>query len=61
VAKSRCAFVNFKDRETAETAAEAWANGFEIDEEVVNVKWGRSRTKNIGSTGTAEEGSSVVS
>jgi len=48
--------VNFKDRETAETAAEAWANGFEIDEEVVNVKWGRSRTKVIGSS-TSIEGS----
>ncbi|CAL1705076.1 unnamed protein product [Somion occarium] len=43
VAKSRCAFVNFKDRETAETAAHAWANGFEIGEETATVKWGRSK------------------
>lgn len=40
----RCAFVNFKDRPTAERAAEAWANGLEIDEVTVAVKWGRSRT-----------------
>ena len=53
--------MNFKDRETAETAAEAWANGFEIDEEMVNVKWGRSRTKIIGTSLSTEEGSSVVS
>lgn len=45
VEKSRCAFVNFKERAKAETAAHAWANGFEIDGEVVTVKWGRSRPK----------------
>jgi len=39
----RCAFVNFKDRPTAERAAEAWANGLEVDGETVGVKWGRSR------------------
>ncbi|THU87251.1 pre-mRNA-splicing factor SLT11 [Dendrothele bispora CBS 962.96] len=43
VAKSRCAFINFKDRSSAERAVEAWANGLEIDEQRVNVKWGRSR------------------
>ncbi|GLB34854.1 putative torus domain containing protein [Lyophyllum shimeji] len=43
VAKSRCAFVNFKERSVAETAAQAWANGLEIDGESVGVKWGRSR------------------
>ncbi|KAJ7581213.1 pre-mRNA-splicing factor SLT11 [Mycena floridula] len=35
VAKTRCAF--------PETAAEAWANGFEIDGTTVAVKWGRSK------------------
>ncbi|KAJ3492362.1 hypothetical protein NLI96_g10 [Meripilus lineatus] len=43
VAKSRCAFVNFTDRETAEKAAQAWASGFEVEGETVGVKWGRSR------------------
>lgn len=43
VAKSRCAFVNFRDRASAETAAQAWASGLEIDGESVVVKWGRSR------------------
>ncbi|KAF9053821.1 pre-mRNA-splicing factor SLT11 [Hymenopellis radicata] len=45
VAKSRCAFVNFKDRSSAETAAQAWANGLEVDNERVAVKWGRSKAK----------------
>jgi hypothetical protein len=40
---SRCAFVNFKDRESAERAAEAWANGLDLDGERVSVRWGRSR------------------
>jgi pre-mRNA-splicing factor RBM22/SLT11 len=39
----RCAFVNFKDRPSAELAAAAWASGFEIDGQTVGVKWGRSR------------------
>jgi pre-mRNA-splicing factor RBM22/SLT11 len=39
----RCAFVNFKDRATAELAAEAWANGLDVDGERVGVKWGRSK------------------
>ncbi|OSX65340.1 hypothetical protein POSPLADRAFT_1044728 [Postia placenta MAD-698-R-SB12] len=43
VAKSRCAFVNFKDRQSAELAAQAWANGLDMDGETVNVKWGRSK------------------
>lgn len=43
VAKSRCAFVNFKDRNSAERAAEAWANGLDMDDERVLVKWGRSK------------------
>ncbi|KAF9075173.1 pre-mRNA-splicing factor SLT11 [Rhodocollybia butyracea] len=43
VAKSRCAFVNFKERDTSELAAQAWANGLEIDGERVTVKWGRSK------------------
>ena len=39
----RCAFVNFKDRATAEVAAGAWANGLDIDGERVAVKWGRGK------------------
>jgi len=35
--------VNFKDRHSAERAAEAWANGLDMDDERVNVKWGRSK------------------
>jgi len=46
VGKSRCAFVNFKERGAAETAAAAWAHGLEIDEVQVTVKWGRSRAVN---------------
>jgi pre-mRNA-splicing factor RBM22/SLT11 len=45
VEKTRCAFVNFKDRSVAETAAQAWANGLEVDGERIAVKWGRSRPK----------------
>lgn len=39
----RCAFVNFTDRATAELAAAAWAGGFEMDDQPLGVKWGRSR------------------
>jgi len=50
VAKSRCAFVNFKDRISAERAAEAWANGLDMDGERLGVRWGRS--KNTSATTT---------
>ncbi|KAJ3528317.1 hypothetical protein NMY22_g9464 [Coprinellus aureogranulatus] len=43
VAKTRCAFANFKDRDSAEVAAAAWAKGLEVDGQRVTVKWGRSR------------------
>jgi len=33
----------FKDRSSAERAAEAWANGLDIEGERAGVKWGRSR------------------
>jgi len=45
VAKSQCAFVNFKQRSIAETAAHAWAHGIDIDGQRITVKWGRARTK----------------
>src|SRR5882762_2956061 len=45
----RCAFVNFKDRVSAEQAAEAWANGLDMDGERLGVRWGR------GKNGTATE------
>ncbi|KAJ7741530.1 hypothetical protein DFH07DRAFT_925993 [Mycena maculata] len=47
VAKSRCAFVNFKQRSIAETAAQSWANGLEVDGEPITVKWGRGRAKKV--------------
>jgi pre-mRNA-splicing factor RBM22/SLT11 len=43
VEKTRCAFVNFKDRATAERAAEAWAMGLTVDGVKVNVRWGRGK------------------
>jgi len=43
VAKSRCAFVNFTERSAAEIAAQAWANGLDMDGERVAVKWGRGK------------------
>jgi len=48
VAKSRCAFVNFKDRMSAERAAELWALGFDIDGTRAGVKWGRSKAAKSG-------------
>ncbi|KAH7912230.1 hypothetical protein BJ138DRAFT_1084039 [Hygrophoropsis aurantiaca] len=50
VSKSRCAFINFKDRSSAERAAEAWANGLDMSGERVLVKWGRSRNTNAAKT-----------
>ncbi|KAI0064577.1 pre-mRNA-splicing factor SLT11 [Artomyces pyxidatus] len=43
VAKSRCAFVNFKDRAAAERAAQAWSGGLELEGEQLGVRWGRSK------------------
>lgn len=40
---TRCAFVNFKDRVSAERAAEAWAKGLDMDGQRASVKWGRSK------------------
>jgi pre-mRNA-splicing factor RBM22/SLT11 len=40
----RCAFVNFKDRISAERAAESWANGLDMDGERLGVRWGRSKS-----------------
>ena len=39
----RCAFVNFKDRASAELAAQAWANGLDMDGERLGIRWGRSK------------------
>lgn len=41
----RCAFVNFKERATAEMAAQAWSHGLEIDGELITIKWGRGKPK----------------
>jgi pre-mRNA-splicing factor RBM22/SLT11 len=53
----RCAFVNFKDRATAEIASQAWASGLNVDGENVNVKWGRSRS---GAPAAVSAGSSAI-
>ncbi|KAF8743639.1 hypothetical protein AX14_001696 [Amanita brunnescens Koide BX004] len=52
VAKTRCAFVNFQERSAAETAAQAWANGLEIDGENVTIKWGRGKAAKNAATVT---------
>ena len=50
VAKSRCAFVNFKSRAAAERAAEAWATGLDMEGQVVGAKWRKSRVQKDGGT-----------
>ncbi|KAH7929746.1 hypothetical protein BV22DRAFT_1029141 [Leucogyrophana mollusca] len=60
VTKSRCAFINFKDRFSAERAAEAWANGLDIDGERIIVKWGRSRNTNATKATGASSSTSVA-
>ena len=57
----RCAFINWKDRATAEIAAQAWANGLEIDGETVNVRWGRSKGVSGSKSAKAGPSSLVVS
>ncbi|KAH7340216.1 pre-mRNA-splicing factor SLT11 [Rhizoctonia solani] len=57
VEKSRCAFINFKERKDAERAAEAWAGGVEVDGTKVNVKWGRSRGAAAGAAPSASTSS----
>lgn len=49
----RCAFVNFKDRTSAERAAEAWAHGLDMDGERISVRWGRGKNGGTGSVGTS--------
>ncbi|EPQ58723.1 hypothetical protein GLOTRDRAFT_36495 [Gloeophyllum trabeum ATCC 11539] len=46
----RCAFVNFRDRPSAELAAQAWANGLDIEGERVSVRWGRSKNSAASSS-----------
>ncbi|KZV72886.1 hypothetical protein PENSPDRAFT_575345 [Peniophora sp. CONT] len=43
VAKTHCAFINFRERAGAEAAAVAWATGLEVDGARVGVRWGRSK------------------
>jgi len=61
VTKTRCAFVNFKERAAAEIAAQAWANGLEIDGECVTIKWGRGRTAKNGTSANADTTTVAVS
>jgi pre-mRNA-splicing factor RBM22/SLT11 len=56
----RCAFVNFKDRATAERAAEAWANGLDVDGERVSIRWGRSKAAMPPSNLAGDAGASPV-
>jgi len=58
VAKSRCAFMNFKDRASAERAAEAWSHGLDMDGERISVRWGRGKN---GGTGKASSDSANAS
>jgi len=53
VAKTRCAFVNFKDRTSAERAAEVWALGLDINGQRAGVKWGRSKAAKSTTSATA--------
>ncbi|KZT40836.1 hypothetical protein SISSUDRAFT_1059890 [Sistotremastrum suecicum HHB10207 ss-3] len=50
VAKTRCAFVNFVDRMSAERAAEAWALGLDVEGQRASVKWGRAKAAKAPST-----------
>jgi len=56
----RCAFINFKDRPSAERAAEAWANGLDIEDQRVGVKWGRSRNASATAGKSVGESSATV-
>lgn len=55
----RCAFINFRERNVAEKAAEAWAAGVNVDGTKANVRWGRSKGSS-GST-TSVPTSAVIS
>jgi len=59
VAKSRCAFVNFKDRASAERAAEVWALGLDIGNQRASVKWGRSKAAKATPTLTSDTATPV--
>ncbi|KAF9564384.1 hypothetical protein CPC08DRAFT_788981 [Agrocybe pediades] len=59
IEKTRCAFVNFKERSAAETAAQAWANGLEIDGERIAIKWGRSKPKPAANAAGPSTGTTV--
>ncbi|KAF6763947.1 pre-mRNA-splicing factor SLT11 [Ephemerocybe angulata] len=53
ISKSHIAFANFKDRDSAELAAAAWAPGLEIHGKQVAVKWGRSKAKAAAAAGAS--------
>ncbi|KAI0043991.1 pre-mRNA-splicing factor SLT11 [Auriscalpium vulgare] len=52
VAKTRCAFVNFRDRAAAESAAQAWSGGLDLEGERLGVRWGRSRAAPAAASST---------
>ena len=61
VAKTRCAFVNFKDRTSAERAAEVWALGLDVNGHRAGVKWGRGKAaKGSASSNAAPPAAEVV-
>ena len=45
VPQSNCAFVNFRNRETAENAAQRSSVRMQVDGKEVSVRWGRSKLK----------------
>lgn len=56
VPTSKVAFVNFKDRKSAEDAAGRCSLGVQVEGQDVKVQWGRSRPKKVANSTTAQEG-----
>lgn len=54
VSASKSAFVNFRDRDAAELAAEKCSVGVKVDGHPVKVQWGRSRPKKAGGGGPSK-------
>jgi hypothetical protein len=61
VVNFRCAFVNFKDRVSAERVAEVWANGLDMDGERLGVRWGRSKNTSAATPATPTAVRAVMS
>lgn len=59
VSASKSAFVNFRDRDAAEMAAEKCSVGVKVDGHPVKVQWGRSRPKKTGGGGPSKPAGEV--